>query len=183
LSTNIPRSLTTAALRADCAKCCGLCCVGPAFDAMQGFGFDKPAHTACANLRTDFSCAIHHQLQLQGFPACAAFDCYGAGQRVTQRLFGGRSWRSSPEIAPMMFKAYARYRALHELMGMLDLAIQQASEPIGKQLRDLLIHIDTLCESGEALSDAVNVEELRKEVLRWIRDHPDAKRIEPRSLR
>jgi hypothetical protein len=70
-------------LRADCAKCCGLCCVAPAFDADQGFGFDKPAHTACRNLDADHRCAIHAALRARGFPACATFDCYGAGQWLT----------------------------------------------------------------------------------------------------
>src|SRR5579863_8626684 len=116
------RHARTARLRADCARCCGLCCAAPAFMAVQGFGFDKPAHTACRHLGADHRCVIHAELGMRGFPACSAFDCYGAGQRVTQ-LFAGKSWRSSPETAARMFTLYARFRALHELMALLDLAI------------------------------------------------------------
>lgn len=156
-------------LQADCAKCCALCCVAPAFDADQGFAFSKPAHTACANLRTDARCAIHDDLASRGFPACAAFDCYGAGQRVTQQLFGGASWRSSPEMARRMFDAYFRYRALHELMAALELAIQRASPPDVVRLREQLRRIDELCESAEALADTVRIDAIRKDVLSGVR--------------
>lgn len=54
--------MTARMLTADCTKCCGLCCVSPAFDAEQGFGYSKPAHTPCVNLRRDDRCAIHHAL-------------------------------------------------------------------------------------------------------------------------
>jgi hypothetical protein len=143
--------------------------VGPAFDAEQGFGFDKPVHTPCANLRDDFRCAIHNELQQRGFPACVTFDCYGAGQRVTQLLFGGRSWKSSPELAPRMFEAYSRYRALHELMALLEVAISAASPGDLPRLQEMRRDIDDLCESGEALAGTVAIDELRRGVLSRVR--------------
>jgi hypothetical protein len=160
--------VATRTLSADCAKCCGLCCVAPAFDAEQGFGYSKAAHTPCANLRGDDRCAIHHALRAHGFTACAAFDCHGAGQRVTQ-LFEGRSWRSSPELARSMFTAYSRYRSLHELMFLLELASGKASPPHAKPLWDLIEIIDGLCESGAALAGSVRISELRAEALAQMR--------------
>jgi hypothetical protein len=156
-------------LEADCANCCGLCCVGPAFDADQGFGFDKPAHTPCTYLRRDFRCAIHRERRSRGFPACATFDCYGAGQRVTQQLFGGKSWRSSPELAARMFDAYSRYRVLHELMALLEVAIPRASLPEASRLRETLQFIDELCESEAALGAALPLDALRRDVLNRVR--------------
>ncbi|NDL55912.1 hypothetical protein [Phytoactinopolyspora mesophila] len=38
----------------------------------------------CTNLLVDFSCGIRPGLREQGFPGCAVFDCFGAGQQVTQ---------------------------------------------------------------------------------------------------
>lgn len=149
-------------LAADCAKCCGLCCVAPAFDAEQGFGYSKPAHTPCTNLRRDNRCTVHHALNEHGFPACASFDCHGAGQRVTQALFGGRSWRTSPEIAREMFRAYFRYRSLHELMALLQAAISKSSPPDAQHLRRSLESIDDLCETGAALDDSVSVSAIRR---------------------
>ena len=34
-------------LKADCSRCCGLCCFAPAYLQEQGFPFDKPAERAC----------------------------------------------------------------------------------------------------------------------------------------
>lgn len=155
-------------LTADCAKCCGLCCVAPAFDAEQGFGYSKPAHTPCVNLRADDRCAIHHALRAQGFGSCAAFDCHGAGQRVT-RLFAGQPWRSSPELARQIFQAYFRYRALHELMAALAIAIPKAPASDAKRLRDRLQSIDDLCETGAPLTESVHIGEIRQEVLLQLR--------------
>ena len=156
-------------LRADCARCCGLCCVGPAFDADQGFGFNKPAHTPCINLDADFRCIIHGELRRQGFPSCQTFDCYGAGQRVTQRLFAGKSWKTSPELTTRMFDAYRKYRSLHELMALLETAIERAAAHAAPDLQALRQLIDDLCESGAAASTAVNIATLRQEVLNRVR--------------
>jgi len=160
---------TPSDLRADCTRCCGLCCVAPAFYAGQGFGFDKPAHQPCAHLGQDHRCAVHDGLASRGFPACATFECYGAGQRVTQQLFGGKSWQSSPELALHMFEAYRRYRVLHELMAMLGVAIERASLVDAASLRDRRRMLDELCASGAALADACRVQVLRQEVLAQIR--------------
>lgn len=161
--------MSTEHLRADCAKCCALCCVAPAFDADQGFGFDKPAGTPCKNLERNSRCAIHDELRAHGFPGCASFDCLGAGQRVT-RLFGGRSWRTSPELARRMFDAYHRYRSLHELLVVLGLAIERAAPDAAVGLRKRWRALEHLCESGAALSETLSVETLRKEISGRIRE-------------
>jgi hypothetical protein len=163
------RYLRSLQLRADCARCCGLCCVGPAFDADQGFGFDKPAHTPCANMRADFRCAIHGERRERGFLACGTFDCYGAGQRVTQQLFGGASWRSSPDLAMRMFDAYSRYRALHELMAILEVAIERASSGDAVRLREVRRLVEDLCDSGAAMAEALPLDALRRGVLSRVR--------------
>jgi hypothetical protein len=155
-------------LRADCASCLGLCCVAPSFQAQQGFGFSKPAHSPCRHLQTDFRCRIHEELQFRGFPACSAFECYGAGQRVT-RLFHGASWTDSPQAAARIFQAYSRYRALHELLAMLELALERAPAAQRAQLERRLRALDAWCDSGEALTSAVVPERLRAEVLAQIR--------------
>jgi hypothetical protein len=104
-----------AGLRAECARCAGLCCVAPAFSASADFAIDKKGGEACPHLGRDFRCDIHEHLRPEGFPGCAVFDCFGAGQQVVQVTFGGRTWRSDPEIAPAMFASFAVIRPLHEL--------------------------------------------------------------------
>jgi hypothetical protein len=157
-------------LRADCARCCGLCCVAPAFDADQGFGFDKPAHTACRNLERNHRCTIHDELRDRGFPACATFDCFGAGQWVTQQLFGGKSWQTSPEIAARMFRLYARYRVLHELMALLELGMRRVPPAEAIPLERCLRKIEALCQVGVDPACRIDVEALSKTVRALVRE-------------
>ncbi len=111
------------ALRAECDRCVGLCCVASAFAASADFAIDKPAGSPCPNLQVDFRCGIHASLRGQGFPGCAAYDCFGAGQRVTQETFGGSDWRADPDIAPGMFATFLTVRQLHELLWYLTAAL------------------------------------------------------------
>ena len=111
-------------LKADCSRCAGLCCVAPAFAKSSDFAIDKPAGTACRHLGGDFRCTIHEHLAARGFPGCTVFDCFGAGQHLTQETFGGRDWRSSPEIAGAMFAGLPVMRQLHELLWLLAEALR-----------------------------------------------------------
>jgi hypothetical protein len=120
-------------LRADCSACVALCCVIPPFDAVQGFGFDKPAETPCHHLCADHRCGIHDALIERSFAGCVAFDCLGAGQRLTAlavERFGSADWRARPEVARWLFAAYPRMRQAQEWLARLSLAAaltQQAS--------------------------------------------------------
>lgn len=118
-------------LVADCERCVGLCCVAPAFGRSSDFAIDKPAGLACPNLAADHRCSIHERLSAEGFGGCLAFDCFGAGQRVTQQTFGGESdWNAGPELAVAMFEAFATMRALHELLRYLAEARRLADGPV-----------------------------------------------------
>jgi hypothetical protein len=112
-------------LKADCSACAALCCVIPPFDAVQGFGFDKPAQTPCSHLCADNRCGIHDDLIERGFSGCVAFDCLGAGQRLTALAvarFGDADWRGRPEVARWLFVAYPRLREIQEWLARLSLA-------------------------------------------------------------
>ena len=67
--------------RADCSKCCGLCCVVPGFLAVQGFRVDKPADTPCPHLNGLHHCAIYATRRVHGYTACEGFDCFGTVNR------------------------------------------------------------------------------------------------------
>ena len=125
-----PREYVTSAahanrvsLRADCERCFALCCVVPAFAASADFAITKRARQACPNLRSDLRCGIHSGLRQQGFRGCAAYDCFGAGQKVSQATFAGQDWRQAPDIAQQMFSAFPIMRALHELLWYLTEAL------------------------------------------------------------
>jgi uncharacterized protein YjbI with pentapeptide repeats len=142
-------------LRADCARCFGLCCVAPAFSASADFAIDKAAGQACPNLQPDFRCAIHNRLRQKGFPGCTVYDCFGAGQQVAQVTFGGQDWRRTPQIATQMFAVFTIMRQLHELLWYLTEALaRQAARPLHGELRRAFDETELLAQrSPDALAE------------------------------
>ncbi|MET0419269.1 MAG: pentapeptide repeat-containing protein [Actinoplanes sp.] len=132
-------------LEADCSACAGLCCVAPAFAKSSDFAINKAAGSACPNLGDDFRCGIHEALEPRGFHGCVVFDCFGAGQRITQETFEGRDWRSHPADAGPMFAALPIMRQLHELMWYLAEALKlDEAAPLHPKLRAALTETDRL---------------------------------------
>jgi Pentapeptide repeats (8 copies) len=116
-------------LRADCSRCVALCCVAPTFGASADFAIGKPAGVPCPNLAADLGCAIHPRLREAGFAGCVTFDCFGAGQHLTQDTYDGLDWRDAPEVAPQMFAAFAVMVRLHELLWHLREALAMPQVP------------------------------------------------------
>lgn len=122
-------------LQADCSRCVGLCCVAPGFRASADFAIDKPAGTPCPHLGRDSRCGIHPQLREVGFTGCTVYDCFGAGQKVTQETFAGRDWRDDEDIAEAMFAAFHVVRPLQELLWYLAQALAlPAAAPVHPDL-------------------------------------------------
>ena len=134
-------------LRADCSRCVGLCCVALAFSASADFAFDKSAGEACPHLGRDFRCGIHARLRDEGFPGCVAYDCFGAGQHLTQATFAGADWRRSPEMALRMLDGFTVMRQLHELAWYLAEALElEAALPVHRELRAALDGIESMAQ-------------------------------------
>jgi len=110
-------------LGADCAACFGLCCVALEFSRSSDFAVSKPAGEPCVNLAADDSCTIHSRLRTSGYRGCTVFDCFGAGQKVSQQTFSGETWRANPSVRGEMFAAFPVMRRLHELLWYLDCAL------------------------------------------------------------
>jgi uncharacterized protein YjbI with pentapeptide repeats len=113
-SDNPPVADTRAQLKADCDRCIGLCCVAPTFLASADFAISKPAGQACPNLGADHRCTIHSELRQSGFRGCTVFDCFGAGQQITQVTFKGNHWRDGKAVATEMFAVFEVMRQLYE---------------------------------------------------------------------
>lgn len=154
--------VTTLQLRADCANCFGLCCVALPFAASSDFAASKDAGQPCTNLRADFSCGIHASLRERGFPGCTVFDCYGAGQKVSQVTFAGRDWRRAPGTARLMFAVFPVMRQLHELLRYLAEALAlPSSRPIRDDLRRALDDTERLTDGGADVLAALDVAAIR----------------------
>ncbi|MET9390453.1 pentapeptide repeat-containing protein [Streptomyces sp. NPDC006624] len=125
-------------LRGDCARCFGLCCVALPFAASADFAVGKDAGTPCRNLRDDHRCGIHARLRQEGFAGCTVYDCFGAGQQVSQITFAGQDWRGGPPgHARRMFEVFPVVRQLHELLWYLTEALTlPAARSLRPELRE-----------------------------------------------
>ena len=129
-------ALGAESFRGKCDECFGLCCVAPSFSVSADFAIDKEAGEPCPNLRSDFRCEIHDSLRPRGFAGCSAYECLGAGQKVSQLAFGGHSWREAPDTAEQMFETFRIVRQLQEML--FSLSGAAAALPQGGSLRSPL---------------------------------------------
>ncbi|GGX87628.1 pentapeptide repeat-containing protein [Streptomyces minutiscleroticus] len=141
-----PRAVPPTELRSDCGSCFGLCCVALPFSASADFPVDKAAGEPCRNLRADSTCGIHARLRERGFTGCTVYDCFGAGQKVSQVTFGGADWRGGPKARTrLMFEVFPVVRQLHELLRYLDEArALPAARPIRADLGREFEKVDAL---------------------------------------
>ncbi len=126
-------------LKPQCEKCFGICCIALYFSVQDGFPTDKSAGTPCPNLAEDFRCVIHDKLGDLGLRGCVAYECYGAGQQISQVTFAGRNWRLEPSSADLMFEVFLVMRQLHEMCWYLTEALSfKLPSPIGGEIKEAL---------------------------------------------
>ncbi|MDN3480706.1 pentapeptide repeat-containing protein [Arthrobacter sp. APC 3897] len=179
-------------LRPDCGNCFALCCTALGFSRSSDFAIDKPAGTPCQNLNSDFSCTIHDSLRPRGFRGCTVFDCFGAGQSVSQDLFQGLSWKADPGTAKDMFPAFKVVRQLHEMLWFLAEAAGKTFDPdTSQQINELrraiedamgdlqqVLALDVGAMHGRVRSVLMEVsEEVRSAYLAAGDDHLDAELV------
>jgi len=126
------------ALVADCEHCFALCCVLLPFSAVSGFGMDKPGGTPCPNLADDDRCSIHATLRRDGWSGCVTFDCFGAGQQVSQVTYAGVSWRESDNLGEMA-AVLSVMRLLHEMLSHLAEVARRSPRPGAAALTDEIL--------------------------------------------
>ncbi|WP_050181017.1 pentapeptide repeat-containing protein [Domibacillus robiginosus] len=144
---------TKSHLRADCDNCFGLCCVALPYAKSADFAMDKDSGTPCKNLQVDFYCGIHQNLRQKGFRGCAVYECFGAGQKVSQFTYKGTSWRENPASKKEMFDVFPIMQQLHEMLCYLGEALEwKETEPIHTDLRRAVKEINALTQlSPEAI--------------------------------
>lgn len=134
-------------LMPQCEKCFGLCCTALYFSKLDGFPADKSAGTPCVHLNEDFRCAVHGQLGAMGLKGCAAYECFGAGQQVSQVTFAGKSWPAEPSVAGVMFDAFLIMRQLHEMCWYLYEALQfRPNLPMREEMDEALRRTERIAQ-------------------------------------
>lgn len=156
-------------LLADCEHCFGLCCVALPFAASADFAIDKDAGQPCPNLQADSRCGVHSTLRQQGFRGCTVFDCFGAGQKVSQQTFGGRDWREARHTAKQMFAVLPVMRQLHELLWYLTEALALApARAVHDELTGALAETERLTDLDPDALLGVDVAAHRARVNGWL---------------
>jgi uncharacterized protein YjbI with pentapeptide repeats len=81
------------------------------------------------------------------------YDCFGAGQKVSQVTFDGQDWRRAPQVARQALEVFPIVRALHELLWYLTEALAlPAARSLHGELRRALEETERLTNnSAEAL--------------------------------
>ena len=132
-------------MKIDCKQCFGLCCVALYFSASDGFPEDKEAGKPCINLKSDYTCCVHEKLNSKGLKGCLGYDCFGAGQKVSQVTFTGKDWMKFPENKEKMFEAFLIMRKLHEMKWYLAQAYcLQTSQSMKCEINSLLESMEQL---------------------------------------
>jgi uncharacterized protein YjbI with pentapeptide repeats len=153
-------------LRGDCGNCFGLCCVALPFARSADFALDKDAGKPCPNLAEDHRCGIHTRLRQKGFNGCTVYDCFGAGQKVSQLTFAGQDWRTAPrDHARRMMEVFPVVRHLQELLWYLTEALAvPAARPIRPELRQALERTGALTRGTPEELAALDVPAHREDV-------------------
>ncbi|MEK5083761.1 pentapeptide repeat-containing protein [Bacillus sp. FSL H8-0515] len=171
-------------LRADCQHCFGLCCVALPYAKSADFAFDKDGGTPCRNLQSNYQCSIHKDLREKGFRGCSAYECFGAGQKVSQITYEGKDWRTNPETANEMFDIFPIIQQLHEMLWYLHEALSiDIAKPIHHELRTCFEKIDKLTRLSKENLLALQVHEHRAEVNEWLLKTSELVRAQARNTK
>lgn len=133
-------------LTSDCSKCSGLCCIALYCFQSDGFPQNKPIGKPCIHLMDNYKCKIHSNLESMGMRGCIAYDCFGAGQYLTENIYGGVTWQTQPkrtkEICDMFVLVYRLFQLRFFLYESKKLA---SSELLLAEISRLLQENDMIC--------------------------------------
>lgn len=146
-------------LQSDCSSCFGLCCVLLPFSREAGFGVTKAGGTPCHHLDPADGCGIHATLREDGWPGCTVFECFGAGQQVSQVTYAGVSWREQDNLEEMS-AVLSVMRDLHEFL----LLLTEAERRLRGCAGDLVDRVTALTGAAPAALLALDLGELRSGV-------------------
>ncbi|MBP1934507.1 pentapeptide repeat-containing protein [Ammoniphilus resinae] len=124
-------------LTSDCQNCFGLCCVALPYAKSADFALHKNGGEPCRNLSAEYRCGIHEQLRDKGFRGCVSYECFGAGQHVSQNIFRGMDWRNDQSKSGEMFAVFPIVQQLHEMLCYLSQAMElEETKPFWGELKE-----------------------------------------------
>ncbi|WP_250673568.1 pentapeptide repeat-containing protein (plasmid) [Paraclostridium ghonii] len=157
-------------LKINCEKCFGLCCIALYFSKTEGFPNDKVAGKPCINLQSDFNCSVHSNLREKGLTGCTAYDCFGAGQNVSQVTFNGDDWINTPKLSNEMFDSFLIIRQLNEMLWYLsDASTFISDNNLKNELNLMILETTNLTNLDSSSLKNIDIENHRKRVNSLLR--------------
>lgn len=140
------------AMKADCQRCCGLCCVSLHFAKSEGFPENKRAGLPCTQLTESHRCRIHAKLKQQKMKGCIGYDCFGAGQRVTQDLYDDHAWNDDTVSTKEMFDVFHNVYQLYQIrFFLLEALYINTSVHTQEELQKCLLVNEEICNASPSL--------------------------------
>lgn len=159
------KSVMPEKMKADCSKCSGLCCTALFFSKSDGFPEDKADGKPCVNLTNQYKCKIHRELEKKGMRGCIGYDCFGAGQYVTQVIYQGKTWREIPSQAKEIFRVFVIVFRLHQMRYFLfeTMRLIPAKE-LMDNIQNMIIKNEEMCNEKPENIVKVDIETYQNEV-------------------
>lgn len=158
-----------AKLKIDCARCSGLCCVALYCIKTDGFPENKEAGKPCKNLMPNFHCAVHSQLAKNGMRGCLAYDCFGAGQMVTQLCYPDKNWMTSTDQAREIFGVFLIVFQLNQMLWYLIEALSAVSgDHLAVDIEALILENEQMTSQCPNEILILDIEEYRSNVNRVL---------------
>ncbi|KAB7673084.1 pentapeptide repeat-containing protein [Bacillus sp. B1-b2] len=152
-------------LKPDCKNCFALCCVALPFNQSNEFAFNKDAGIPCKNLSSNFLCNIHTSLRESGCKGCTVYECFGAGQKVSQDIYKGEHWRERIDMKEEMFQVFPIVQQLHEMLWYMHESLDKVtSKDLHKQINDMIINTEDLVNQDPERILGIDVSEHRAKV-------------------
>lgn len=148
----------------NCRRCSGLCCVALYCTKTDGFPENKDAGIPCKHLQGDYMCEIHGSLSSRKLKGCTAYDCFGAGQHITQLMSEKPDWNSiSRKEGEMIVQSYLTVMQLHQILWYLtEASIISLINTEKNLLNTLIAEGKKLAEQPLNVLQSLNIESYRE---------------------
>jgi uncharacterized protein YjbI with pentapeptide repeats len=146
--THDENTILLQSMKADCSQCSGLCCTALFFSKIDGFPENKKAGKPCINLEKNFQCKIHGELEKRKMKGCIGYDCFGAGQQVTQIIYSGQTWQNTLEQAKEIFDVYNTvFQLYHIRFFLLEAMAILPAKMLRNDIKLLIDENEIICNS------------------------------------
>ena len=98
-----------------------------------------------------------------------AYTCFGAGQRLCQRVLADVDWHNKPDAAKNLFHTYFKLKDLHEVMWLLSRLAALCPDPSLKlKIEGRIAEIDAWGAESDETIRSLDVSALTERDRRWV---------------